>query len=102
VDYNTTCFAATRIGAAFHGARSAWTNPVVMGVNHVCPQNPAIPAGRPEARVAALWPVPAPTMQLAMSVELPVVNRKQTNLHKTRISAGGYGAMGPHPEREPA
>jgi hypothetical protein len=102
VDINTTCVAATRTGAAFLGARSAWANLAVMGVNHVCTQNPAIAAGRPDARVAALWPVPAPTMQLPMSVELPIVNRKQTNVHKTRISAGGYGAMGPHPEREPA
>ena len=102
MDNNTTYVAATRIGAAFHGARSAWTNPAVMGVNHVCTQNPATAAGRPGARVAALWPVPAPATQLAMSVELPVVNRKQNNSHKTRISVGGYGAMGPHPEREPA
>jgi hypothetical protein len=29
-------------------------------------------------------------------------NRKQTNVHQTRTNAGGYGAMGPHPEREPA
>jgi hypothetical protein len=38
-----------------------------------------------------------------MSAVLPVVNhaRKQTNVHKTRIGAGN-GAMGPHPEREPA
>jgi len=28
------------------------------------------------------------------------VNRKPMNAHKTRINAGGYGAMGPHPERE--
>jgi hypothetical protein len=38
-----------------------------------------------------------------MSAEqlLPVpVTRKQTNVHKTRINAGGFGAMGPHPERE--
>jgi hypothetical protein len=44
-------------------------------------------------------------MQLSpMSVELSPVNgtRKQTNVHKTRISVGGYGAMGPYPEREPA
>jgi hypothetical protein len=27
------------------------------------------------------------------------VNRKP-NTHTTRINAGGYGAMGPHPERE--
>jgi hypothetical protein len=44
-----------------------------------------------------------PTVALIGSGELPAVNgtRKQ-NVHKTRINAGGYGAMGPHPEREPA
>jgi hypothetical protein len=38
-----------------------------------------------------------------MSAELlPTANdtRKQTNVQKTRINAGGYGAMGPQPERE--
>jgi hypothetical protein len=38
-----------------------------------------------------------------MSAELlPTANdtRKQKNVQKTRINAGGYGAMGPHPERE--
>jgi hypothetical protein len=44
-----------------------------------------------------------PTAALIGSGEQPAVNgtRKQ-NVHKTRINAGGYGAMGPHPEREPA
>jgi hypothetical protein len=33
---------------------------------------------------------------------LPTVNetRKQNHVYKTRINAGGYGAMGPYPERE--
>jgi hypothetical protein len=38
-----------------------------------------------------------------MSAELlPTANdtRKHTNVQKTRINAGGYGAMGPQPERE--
>jgi hypothetical protein len=38
-----------------------------------------------------------------MSAELlPTANdtRKQTYVYKTRINAGGYGAMGPQPERE--
>jgi hypothetical protein len=35
-----------------------------------------------------------------MSAELlPTVNETK-NVQKTRINAGGYGAMGPHPERE--
>jgi hypothetical protein len=31
---------------------------------------------------------------------LPTTVRKPNNVHTTRIDAGGYGAMGPHPERE--
>jgi hypothetical protein len=43
------------------------------------------------------------TQTATLLAEQPAVNgtRKQ-NVHKTRINAGGYGAMGPHPEREPA
>jgi hypothetical protein len=44
-------------------------------------------------------------MQLVpTTVVLPIVDepRKQNHVHKTRLNAGGYGAMGPHPEREPA
>jgi hypothetical protein len=36
-----------------------------------------------------------------MAAALPTVVRKQ-NVHKTRVNAGGDGASGPHPEREPA
>jgi hypothetical protein len=34
--------------------------------------------------------------------ELPLVDNRKQNVHKTRVNAGGDGAMGPHPRREPA
>ena len=99
--------AAARTGAAFLGACSPWMSlsvESVAGANHVRTQNPVLAAGSPDARTAAFWPVPAMTpTAVLVSGEQPAVNgtRKQ-NVHKTRINAGGYGAMGPHPEREPA
>ena len=45
-----------------------------------------------------------PTMAqpaVLMAADLPIDTRKQ-NVHKTRVNAGGDGASGPHPEREPA
>jgi hypothetical protein len=104
VESNTKFVAVTRMGAACLGARSAWTSLSATGANHALGRNPALVAGTPDTHRAAFRPVPAPMTQLApMSAEqLPIVNltRKQTNVHKTRIDAGGYGAMGPHPERE--
>ena len=103
----TSDVAAARTGAAFLGACSPWMSPSVesgIGASHVRTQNPVLAAGIPGARLAACWPVPAMTPTAALiSDEQPAVNgtRKQ-NVHKTRINAGGYGAMGPHPEREPA
>jgi hypothetical protein len=107
VEIYTTDVAAARTGAAFLGACSPWMSLSVesaAGANHVRTQNPVLAAGIPGARLAAFWPVPAMTPTTALiSGEQPAVNgtRKQ-NVHKTRINAGGYGAMGPHPEREPA
>jgi hypothetical protein len=93
VDNNTTEVATTRIGAAFPAARSAWIAATGVVASHVLTQNPVLAANRPDARCAALRQIPAPTM--------PFGTRKQTtNVHQTRISAGGYGAMGPYPERE--
>ena len=103
----TTDVAAARTGAALLGVCSPWTSlsvDSVAGASHVPTQNPVLAAGTPGARLAAFRPVPAMTRTAALSsVEQPAVNgtRKQ-NVHKTRINAGGYGAMGPHPEREPA
>ena len=101
----TNDFAAARTGAAFVGICSPWMSlSSIEGANHVRPQSPVKAAGIPGARIAAFWPVPVMARAAALaSGELPAVNgtRKQ-NVHKTRINAGGYGAMGPHPEREPA
>jgi hypothetical protein len=94
VDNNTIEVAATPAAAAFLGARSAWAIGFGGGANHALTQNPVLAAVRPEPRCAEFWQAPAPAM--------PFSTRKQsTNASKTRISAGGDGAMGPYPEREP-
>jgi hypothetical protein len=107
VKNNTTDVAAARLGAACLGvrhSRSPWANLSVVGANHARTQNAVTAAGNPDARRLVSWPLPAQTQQIAlMSAELlPTANdtRKQKNVLKTRINAGGYGAMGPHPERE--
>jgi hypothetical protein len=43
-----------------------------------------------------------PTADLVSGEQLAANGTRKQNVHKTRINAGGYGAMGPHPEREPA
>ena len=102
-----TDVAAARLGAACLGvghARSPWAKLAAVGANHARTQTAVLAAGNPGARRVASWPLPAQTEQSAlMSAELlPTANdtRKQTNVQKTRINAGGYGAMGPQPERE--
>jgi hypothetical protein len=122
VEHNTSYVAAaTRAGAAFLGVRSERASLVNAGWNDTRTPNSVLVAGLLDARCIAFNPAPAPTTQLVplggrltaavptavmpSAEQLPSVNhaRKQTtNVHKTRISAGGYGAMGPHPEREPA
>jgi hypothetical protein len=53
-------------------------------------------------RFAARRRIPVMAQPLAvMAAGLPVDIRKQY-VHKTRVNAGGDGASGPHPEREPA
>jgi hypothetical protein len=106
VKNNTTDVAAARLGAACLGvrhSRSPWANLAVVGANHARTQNAVTAAGNPDARRLVSWPLPAQTEQIAlMSAELlPTASgtRKQ-NVQKTRINAGGYGAMGPYPERE--
>lgn len=92
-------------GAAFLGACTPWTGLAAVGAEHALAQNPVLAAaGSPDERRAAFRSAPATTQQFALiSAELlPTANdtRKQNNVQKTRIDAGGYGAMGPHPERE--
>ena len=104
MDIYTTNVTAAHVGAACLGVRSPWADLAAVGAKHALART-AVPATRIGGeRPAAFWPVSATTPQLAlMSAELlPTVNgtRKQNNVQKTRINAGGYGAMGPHPERE--
>jgi hypothetical protein len=82
--------AAAPMGAAFAGACTPWTSLSAVGTNHVRTQSAVRPAaGTPDVRRVAVRQIPALT------------NRKQNNVLKTRMNGGGYGAMGPHPEREP-
>jgi hypothetical protein len=107
VKNNTTDVAAARMGAACLGvrhSRSPWANLSAVGANHARTQNAVMAAGNQDARRLVSWPLPTQAQQIAlMSAELlPTVNgtRTQKNVLKTRINAGGYGAMGPYPERE--
>jgi len=103
--------AVASMGAAYTGVRSPWTNPAgtavslaVAGATHARMQHLVMPVGNPDACGAWFPPATATTMQSTLGAALlPSVSetRKQT-VKKTRINAGGYGAMGPHPEREPA
>ena len=96
-------------GAAFPGARSPWTMPQAIGlsaVDHVRMPNPVPVAVAADARLAAFRQIPAMTQKqlvVAPATGLPTAtdNRKH-NVYKTRVNAGGDGASGPHPEREPA
>jgi hypothetical protein len=107
VEIYTNDVAAARTGAAFLGACSPWMSlsvESVAGASHVRTQNPVLAAGTPGARIAAFWPVPAmtPAAVLVTGEQSAVNGNRKQHVHKTRINAGGYGAMGPHPEREPA
>jgi hypothetical protein len=106
VDIYTTNVAAARLGAACLGVstvRSPWASLAAVG-DHALPATAVLAVARPGANRVAHRRIPASTPQFTqMSSELlPVGNatRKQTNVQKTRINAGGYGAMGPYPERE--
>jgi len=103
-------------GAAFPGARSPWTmlqatgshatGWSAAGMDHVRMPNPVPVAVAADARLAAFRQIPAMTQKqlvVAPATGLPTAtdNRKH-NVYKTRVNAGGDGASGPHPEREPA
>jgi hypothetical protein len=99
---NTFRVAVARSGAALPGVRSPWANLSGAGANHVLAQLPSSAAAMPCTRFVAPRRVPAMVHPLAvMAAGLPIDVRKQY-VHKTRVNAGGDGASGPHPEREPA
>ena len=95
---------AARGGAAFTGACSPWASLSGMGMSHVLTPDPAPVVAAPDARLAAFRQIPAMTKQAAvLAVALPIATgTRQQYVHKTRVNAGGDGASGPHPEREPA
>ena len=100
---NTITVAVARSGADLPGVRSPWASPSSpsgAGAQYAFGQLP-IAAGTPSARFVASRRVPAMQPAAVMAAALPTVVRKQ-NVHKTRVNAGGDGASGPHPEREPA
>lgn len=99
---NTYTVAVANSGAVLPGVRSPWANPSGTGVNHALGQFPIPAADMTSTRFVAPRRVPATAQPVAlMASGLPIDVRKQY-VHKTRVNAGGDGASGPHPEREPA
>jgi hypothetical protein len=99
---NTFTVAVARSGAVLPGVRSPWATKSCAGVNHALTQFPVPAVGTANARFVASSRVPAMARPAAlMAAALPTDIRKQY-VHKTRVNAGGDGASGPHPEREPA
>jgi hypothetical protein len=108
---NTIDVTAAPSGAEFPGASSPWTMQQTTGLSavamgHVRTPYPVPVAEAAAARLAAPRQIPAMTQKQLLVVpatELPTAtdNRKH-NVYKTRVNAGGDGASGPHPEREPA
>ena len=76
---NTLDVSAARGGAAFSGIRSPWASLSAMGASLVLAPHP-----------------------LSASVLPTAGDIRKQYVHKTRVNAGGDGASGPHPEREPA
>jgi hypothetical protein len=98
---NTFRVSVANSGTALPGVCSPWAILSGAGVNHALPLIPDAAAAMPSTRFVAFRQVPAMTKPLAVIGGLPTDTRKQY-VHKTRVNAGGDGASGPHPEREPA
>jgi hypothetical protein len=102
VTINTLSVPVARSGAVLSGVRSPWANLSCAGVNHALAQIPGSAVVTPYTRFVASRRMPAMVQPLAVKAAgLPIDVRKQY-VHKTRVNAGGDGASGPHPEREPA
>jgi hypothetical protein len=108
---NTLDVTAAPCGAAFPGAGSPWTmlqatGLSAVGMNHVRTPYPVPVVLAADARLAAFGQIPAMTQkQLEVAPAtglLTATDNRKHNVYKTRVNAGGDGASGPHPEREPA
>ena len=101
---------AAPCGAAFPGAGSPWTmlqapGLSAVGMDHVRTPYPVPVAVAADARLAAFGQIPAMTqkqLEVAPATGLLTATNRKHNVYKTRVNAGGDGASGPHPEREPA
>jgi hypothetical protein len=101
VENNTYDVAAARDGAAFAGVCTLWASMPGMPMSHALTPNTAPVAFVPDARLAAFRQIPAMTKRTAALAAVPPT-ATDIRKHKTRVNAGGDGASGPHPEREPA
>ena len=103
---NTINVTAAPCGAAFPGAGSPWTDLSAVGMDYVRMPYPVPAAVATDARLAAFRQIPAMTQkQLEVAPAtglLTATDNRKHNVYKTRVNAGGDGASGPHPEREPA
>ena len=92
---------AVRGGTAFPGSGCPWA-PVVSGAGLRPVQTP-IPGSSvvPVPRCADAARMPAIERPHAVKAGLPLVDNRKQYVHMTRVNAGGDGASGPHPEREP-
>ncbi|HEX4087175.1 MAG TPA: hypothetical protein VHZ33_00600 [Trebonia sp.] len=101
---NTIDVTVAPCGAAFPGARSPWINLSAVQTEYVRTPNLVPVAVAADARLAAFEQIPAMTEKqlVAQATLLPTVTNRKHNVYKTRVNAGGGGASGPHPEREPA
>jgi hypothetical protein len=99
---NNFAVPVSRWGAVLPSVLSPWaTTPSGAGLNHV-PAQHLVPAALPTCAEILIPRRGAGSVRsLAVMAGLPVKNRKQY-VHMTRVNAGGDGASGPHPEREPA
>jgi len=99
---NTLAVPVARCGAALPHALSPWAVTLSgVGLEHVPAQTPASAALMANADFVTPRRSAVMARSLAVTAGLPIDNRKQY-VHKTRVNAGGDGASGPHPEREPA
>ena len=107
---NTLDVTAAPSGAAFPGAgspRTMWQaiGLSAVGMNHVRTPFPVPVVLAADARLAAFGQIPAMTqkqLEVAPATGLLTATNRKHNVYMTRVNAGGDGASGPHPEREPA
>jgi hypothetical protein len=102
VTINTLSASVAWCGAALPGAGTPLAQLSGAGVHSALPQNfsPVVVPTNPDFVTPRRAAVMARSLAV-MANGLPIDIRKQY-VHKTRVNAGGDGASGPHPEREPA